>query len=79
LRIIRSYRTAVTDAGVEDLAPLTQRRWLDLSNTAVTDAGLKDVASFKRLRTLNLSGTSETDAEVKKLRAALPKSSYIAC
>ena len=47
--------TKVTDAGLKDLAPLTQLQTLDLSETKVTDAGLKDLAALKQLRTLSLN------------------------
>ena len=59
--------TKVTDAGLKELAPLTNLELLDLNGTQVTDAGLKELAHFKNLRILNLWRTQVTDAGLKKL------------
>jgi len=65
--------SSVTDAGLKELASLTQLQTLDLDNTKVTDAGLKELAGLKQLRELHLSGTKVTDAGVQELQRALPK------
>jgi hypothetical protein len=59
--------TKIQDAGLKELAGLTNLEALDLSNTAVTDLGLKALAGLKRLRTLALRGTPVTDAGLKEL------------
>ena len=63
----------MTDAGLKELAPLTQLRTLDLNETGVTDAGLKELAPLTQLRTLDLSETGVTDAGLKELKVALPR------
>ncbi|HEY1190889.1 MAG TPA: hypothetical protein VGE74_24875, partial [Gemmata sp.] len=63
--------TAVTNAGLKELAALKNLTALDLRNTWVTDAGLKELAALKGLRELTLRYTPVTDAGMKEL-AALP-------
>ena len=58
---------SVTDAGLKELASLTQLRALHLGGTQVTDAGLKELASLTQLRMLDLGGTQVTDAGLKEL------------
>ncbi len=57
----------VTDAGLKELAGLTQLQSLDFRETQVTDAGLKELAGLKQLRMLNLGVTQVTDAGLKEL------------
>ena len=64
----------MTDAGLKELAGLTQLQALLLSGkTQVTDAGLKELAGLTRLQTLDLTDTQVTGAGLKKLQQALPK------
>jgi Leucine-rich repeat (LRR) protein len=62
----------VTDAGMKDIAKLSNLSWLHLSYTKVTDAGLKELANLRNLRTLELNFTHVTDAGVDQLQKALP-------
>jgi internalin A len=59
----------VTDAGIKELAPLTQLRTLELLGCQVTDAGLKELAPLKNLQSLMLKRTDITDAGLKELAA----------
>lgn len=59
--------TAVTDAGLKELAHLKSLTTLYLYNTAVTDAGLKELAAFDNLVALDLGRTAITDAGLKEL------------
>jgi hypothetical protein len=59
--------TAVTDAGLKELAGLKHLQALDLDSTGVTDAGLKELAGLKGLRALFLFNTKVTDAGLKEL------------
>ena len=65
--------TQVTDAGLKELAGLTQMQNLGLSRTQVTDAGLKELTGMKNLQMVNLVGTKVTDAGVQELQKALPR------
>jgi len=47
--------TAITDAGLKELALFVNAKWLNLSGTKVTASGLKEVAAFKNLEHLRLS------------------------
>jgi hypothetical protein len=42
-----SFRPKLTDAGLSELANLTQLRSLDLTGTKVTDAGINHLAGMK--------------------------------
>jgi internalin A len=59
------YRTAITDAGLKELAVFKNLRILDLSDTRITDAGLKELQCFEHLKELHLPGTQVTDDAVK--------------
>ena len=61
------HNTQVTDAGLKELAGLTQLQTLYLTGTKVTDAGLKELAGLTRLQWLNLQGTKVTDEGLKEL------------
>jgi hypothetical protein len=58
---------ALTDAGVEQLARLTNLRQLDLGGCPVTDRALAAVAELPALESLGLAGTRITDAGVAAL------------
>jgi len=64
--------TDITDAGLKDVAALTELTILNLSRTNLTDVGSRQVAALKKLTSLGLSGTRVTAAGVKELRKALP-------
>jgi hypothetical protein len=57
--------TGVTDAGLKELAKLTNLRALNLQKTEVTDAGLRALAGLKNLQSLDLFGTAVTDDGVQ--------------
>ena len=59
--------TPVNDAGLRDLAALTQLRALDLTGTNVTDKGLKQLAALTQLQTLDLAQTKVTDVGLREL------------
>jgi hypothetical protein len=60
--------TAVTDAGLKELADLTGLTSLHLIRTRVTDAGLKEVASYEGLASLSLVLCPKvSDAGLKEL------------
>ena len=63
--------TAVTDAGLTNLAGFERLERLSLERTAVGDAGVGALAGLTRLRVLNLFGTAVGDGAVEAL-AALP-------
>jgi len=63
------FGTQVTDAGLKELATLTNLTTLYLGGTDVTDAGLKELAALKNLTTLDLFNTKVTDAGLKELAA----------
>jgi internalin A len=56
--------TQVTDAGLKEIARLTNLTSLDLRATGITDAGLKDLVKLKLLFMLNLSSTQVTDTGI---------------
>jgi uncharacterized membrane protein/mono/diheme cytochrome c family protein len=72
LRWLDLGETAVTDAGLRALAPMSELRRLHLDRTAVTDAGLAQLAPLIRLEAINLHATNVTDAGLVTLRA-LPR------
>ena len=69
--------TAVTDAGLKELADLKNLTGLFLVGTRITDAGLKELANHKNLTQLDVrhfrAGPNVTDAGVGELQKALPK------
>ena len=62
----------MTDAGLKELAPLTNLTELLLRSTNITDAGLKELAPLKKLNNLYLNGTKVTEAGIKGLNKVLP-------
>ncbi len=59
--------TAVTDAGLKQLAAFKSLSVLDLRNTAITDAGLKEIGKLNSLTQLIVGKTQVTDAGLKEL------------
>jgi internalin A len=59
--------TQITDAGLKELAPLTNLTRLFLSSPQVTDAGLKELAPLTNLTRLFLKDTRVTDTGLKEL------------
>jgi hypothetical protein len=66
-------RSAVTDAGLENIGNLTRLKYLDLRDTRITDAGLKHLAKLRSLEKLYLSGTNTTEAGLQELQSKLPR------
>ena len=64
----RPVGVEVTDADLEHLEGLGERRDLDLSLTRVTDAGLARLEGSSRLERLDLFGTRVSDAGLRHLR-----------
>ena len=60
-------RTAVTDAGLAQVAKMTQLKELRLDNTGITDAGLDHLKNLAQLEYLNLYGSKITDNGLQKL------------
>ena len=60
--------TAVTDAGLAQVAGLKNLQRLHLEKTAVTDAGLAHLKNLTELRYLNLYGTKVTDKGLESLK-----------
>ena len=70
--------TAITDAGLKEVAKLTKLKELALgsisrSSSIITDAGLKEVAKMENLTSLVLSYTAITAEGITQLKKALPK------
>jgi hypothetical protein len=66
-------RSAVTDAGLENIGKLHRLQYLDLRDTVITDQGLKHLERLRSLKQLHLEGTNTTEAGVNALRAKLPQ------
>jgi hypothetical protein len=65
-------RSAITDAGLDNIGNLTRLKYLDLRDTAITDAGLKHLGKLRLLETLDLTGTNTTEAGIHELQSKLP-------
>lgn len=70
------YGPKMTDAGLKELASLTNLTTLDLHDTAVTDAGLKELAPLTKLTTIFLFNAAVTDAGLKELQKTLPNCKF---
>jgi len=70
LRWLDLAGTAVTDAGLTNLAPFPNLARLHLERTAVTDAGLSALLPLRNLEYLNLHSTGVTDEGVALLGKA---------
>jgi len=66
-RLILNGTKKVTDAGLKEVAKLTQLKGLYLEGTEITDAALKEVAKLKQLNFLALNLTQITDAGLKEV------------
>jgi len=69
--------SAVTQAGITELAGLKELSVLELQYTKVNDLWLNDLGKLKQLRTLDLWQTQVTDAGAAGLRMALPQCKII--
>ena len=73
LKVLTLDHTRVTDAGMKDLAGLTELEELSLSDTVVTDAGLKELRS-KMLTKVSVRGCKKvTRSGIAALKALNPK------
>ena len=63
----------MTDAGIKELAPLTNLSYLSLGCTKVTDAGLKHLAPLKKLYRVYVNGTEVTEAGTTGFEKILPE------
>ena len=66
-RLILNGTKKVTDAGLKEVAKLTQLKGLYLEGTEITDVALKEVAKLKHLNFLALNLTQITDAGLKEV------------
>ena len=64
--------TAITDAGLAQLASMPNLTRLHLERTHISDAGLSKVAALRQLEYLNLYGTEITDSGLDQLQS-IPK------
>ena len=65
-RLILNGTKKVTDAGLKEVAKLTQLKGLYLEGTEITDAALKEVAKLKKLNLLAWKLTQISDAGLKE-------------
>lgn len=63
------FHEGVTDSELEELAPLSRLRSLELQDTKVTKHGMAALARLKELRTLGLYGTPVDDAALHAMAA----------
>jgi YHS domain-containing protein/uncharacterized membrane protein len=68
LRWLDLSGTAVTDAGLAQVAAMRHLTRLELERTAITDAGLTRLGGLADLESLNLYGTAVTDAALETLK-----------
>jgi uncharacterized membrane protein len=61
--------TAITDAGLSQLADMPNLTRLHLERTHITDAGLASIARLRHLEYLNLYGTEVSDAGLDQLQS----------
>jgi hypothetical protein len=64
--------TRITDAGLAQLARLSQLELLDLRDTRITDAGVRHLKGLAALRALRLEGTKATGEAEQELLQANP-------
>jgi hypothetical protein len=72
LEICILNRSAITDAGLENVGRLTRLKQLDLTDTPITDAGLKHLEKLHNLEKLLLSGTNTSESALQELQSKLP-------
>ena len=77
LQKLTLWGPGITDAGLEQLAPLTHLTNLSLDNTAVTDAGLAKLAPLTSLKTVVLQRSTEVTNEGLVPLAKLPNLTYL--
>jgi hypothetical protein len=65
--------TAITDAGVRQLAGCDRLEYLFLSGTAVTDAGLEIVSELPYLKMISVDGAQVSANALARMRAERPK------
>jgi internalin A len=63
-----SSKSAITDAGLKNIAGMTQLDKLELEGANITNAGLQHLAKMKNLTSLVLSGTKVTDEGMEELK-----------
>ncbi|MBL8786725.1 MAG: hypothetical protein JNJ59_17600 [Deltaproteobacteria bacterium] len=68
LEALRLHASAITDAGLADVAKLVSLRNLSLFNTRITAVGLASIAKLTKLERLDISGTNVGDAGLAALR-----------
>ena len=67
LKHLRLDGTAVTDAGIGQVAVLRGLVWLDVGGTAISDEGVAHIVTITRLEMLVLSGTKITNLGANQL------------
>ena len=67
LVVLAVPQTAVTDAGMADIAPLTDLERLILHNTQIGDAGLARLQGLTKLRSLEVYNTPLTDTALETI------------
>jgi hypothetical protein len=65
--------TAITDAGVRQLAGCDRLEYLFLSGTAVADAGFEIVARLPALKMISVDGAQVSPDALARMRAERPK------
>jgi hypothetical protein len=65
--------TAVTDAGVRQLAACDQLEYLFLNGTAVSDAGFKTAARLPNLKIISVEGARVSPEALAGIRAERPQ------
>jgi hypothetical protein len=65
--------TAVGDAGVAKLSPLSKLTDLSLDSVELTDAGVATVAALRGLKQLDLYHTLVSEKGFEQLKTALPE------
>src|SRR5262249_14490162 len=73
LSSLRLVDTAITDAGLAELATLPKLNALDVSETLIDDAGIDALLKFPALTQVNIFGTNVTPAGIAKLGSAKRK------
>ncbi len=68
----KTHGRPVGDNDLALLSPLTNLKYLDLTNSRITDTGLENLKGHTRLEQLYVHGTQVTNEGVKSLQVALP-------
>jgi hypothetical protein len=73
LRYLNFYRSRITDAGLAQLFPLSDKLdSLDIRNTSVSDNGIAHLKQLHRLTLLRLSDSKISPEGVETIRKSLP-------